>query len=87
MQLISKQHEVDGFRFDGVDIKPPKWFRKALEINRIQLRIDPPKDKYEIHIYTDKNSFEKALLGDWVCQNSSGKIFKITHAERIEAYE
>lgn len=87
MKLISKQHEVEGFRFEGAETKAPKWFIQAIEEGRAQVRIDEPKKIYEIHIYTNKESFEKAKLGDWICRNSAGKIFKITHEERLDAYE
>lgn len=86
MKLISKPHEIEGFRVQR-GVKPPAWFLDAYKEGRISIHIDDFKGEYHVNIYTCPASHEKARLGDWVCLNSSGKIFKITHEERLDAYE
>lgn len=85
MELISKPHKIDGFRFELGGVKPPKWFVRAHEENRVQVTIT--KSNQYITIYSSPGNMERADVGDWICMNSAGKIFKITHEERMEAYE
>lgn len=86
MKLISKPHEIQGFRIER-GVIPPVWFREAYKEGRVAVYIDDFKGRCDVNIYTCQNSHERAVLGDWVCLNSAGKIFKISHEERLDAYE
>ncbi len=79
MKLQSIPHTIDAFRFEGTDTKPPKWFIEAVTDNQASVTFYGD-DKY-ISIYRDDHSYARAFVGEWICLNEQGTIFKLTNDE------
>lgn len=82
---VSKPHQIQAFRFNDATMKAPKWFLKAIETKHASVTLNG--DKRYVTLYSRAGNIERAQWGDWVCINSSGKLFTISDEDFQEAYD
>lgn len=84
IKLKAVPHVIEAFRFDGPDVKPPKWFLDAVTKGEAAVTINH-KISY-IDLYKPYQLI-KAFPGDYIAKDTTGEIVILTGAQVSNNFE
>lgn len=77
--------EIHAFQFLGKNTKTSEWFPEYFEKGVVQISIDCKKHPDCMTIYQGDDE-KKVYLGEWLCKNAQGTLFKLTNNELTDGF-
>lgn len=81
----SRPHKIRAFQFLGDKTEYPEWVETFYHKGYIS-RTKNFNNEY-ITLYDLNGDVKKAHIGDWVCLNDQGTLFRLSDKEFVDSFE